>query len=225
MIAYHPTSQELLAFGSGTLTTGDSVAISAHLDYCTSCASKSGQLEAQSAQDWNNLPAQQDVDMDELAPILDTILSAPLPELPESSPTASSTAKVEVGGQQFELPAVLDRLAETGLNWHRLPGGVSLAKVKVDNENLCTFLYMKPGGKVAMHTHVGKETTLVIGGSFFDAAGEYGIGDLVRRGEEDTHTSQSNDGCLCFTVQDNPVVFTSGLSRLFNPLNKRLMRR
>lgn len=224
MIAYHPTSQELLAFGIGTLMAGSAVAIAAHLEYCPSCSSKAARLEAESAQLWNEVPDNSDIDMDALAPILDAILSAPLPEDSGAAPVSSKQAAIEIGGQRFKLPPVLARVAEGGLKWLSLPGGVSLAKVKVDNETLCTFLYMKPGGKVGMHTHQGMETTLVIGGSFFDASGHYRKGDFVERSETDTHTSESEEGCLCFTVQDNPVVFTSRFARLLNPLNRYLMR-
>jgi putative transcriptional regulator len=157
------------------------------------------------------------------APILDSILSTPLPDLPDAPVAVSNRSKMEVGEQQFDVPAVLGRLVESGLKWRKLPGGVRLAKVKLDNQNICSFLYMQPGGKVGMHTHEGKETTLVIGGSFFDAEGEYREGDFIQRGEDDNHTSLSKEGCLCFTVQDNPVVFTKGLSRLFNPISRRLM--
>jgi putative transcriptional regulator len=224
MIAHHPSTQDLLAFGSGTLTTGDSVAISAHLDYCTGCSKKADQLDAQTAQDWNESVPDANVDMDELSPILDAILSMPPPEIPETLGPAPVSASTAVGGQLFEVPAVLGKLAESGLKWRKLPGGVSLAKVQLDNETLCSFLYMKPGGRVAMHTHEGTETTVVIGGSFRDAAGQYREGDFVQRSEQHTHSSESDEGCLCFTVQDNPVVFTKGLSRLFNPINRRLMR-
>lgn len=221
MITHHSSSQELLAFGKGELPAGDSVAISAHLEYCTSCANKLGHLEADIAQDWSKYSSESILDTDELEPILDSIFTAPIHEDLPVPPL--NEGMIEVGGQKFELPTVLSSLAESGLNWRKMPGGVSLALVKLDNQNICSFLYMKPGGGVAMHTHKGKETTLVIGGSFFDAEGEYRKGDFIQRGEEDNHTSQSNEGCLCFTVQDNPVVFTRGLPRLFNPINRLLM--
>ncbi len=224
MIAFHPSSQELLAFSDGSLVAGSAVAIAAHLDYCPVCSGKSARLEAESAQLWNEVPESTAVDLDALAPILDAILNAPLPEEFGSTAVVAKQPAIEIGGQRFKLPPVLARVAEGGLKWLSLPGGVSLAKVKVDNETLCTFLYMKPGGKVGMHTHEGTETTLVIGGSFFDASGRYREGDFVQRSDTDTHTSESEEGCLCFTVQDNPVVFTSRFARLLNPINRYLMR-
>ena len=86
-------------------------------------------------------------------------------------------------------------------------------------------MYMKPGSQAPRHKHHGLEVTLVLDGTFHDELGEYNPGDFILRRGNEVHTPQSDEGCLCFSVLDSPLIFTSGFSRLLNPFQKYFFNR
>ena len=45
---------------------------------------------------------------------------------------------------------------------------------------------------------------------------------FIWRDASHAHSPHTPDGCLCYTVQDAPVQFTKGLSRLLNGITHRL---
>jgi putative transcriptional regulator len=127
--------------------------------------------------------------------------------------------------RSIKLPKVLAKVASKGLVWKNLAAGISSALLKLDDQTQCEFLYIKPGARVPLHRHQGNEFTLVLDGSFHDSAGEYQPADFLARNGDHQHQPASEEGCLCFSVLDSPLKFTSGLARLFNPLNKYRFRR
>jgi len=72
---------------------------------------------------------------------------------------------------------------------------------------------------VPVHSHGGLELTLVIDGSFSDATGSYGRGDL--QGADETLQHQPHAGaekdCICLAVTDGPLRFKSLAARLVQP--------
>jgi putative transcriptional regulator len=106
-----------------------------------------------------------------------------------------------------------------------MAGGINQASVMLDNETQCEFLYMKPGSQVPVHKHRGNEITLVLDGSFSDEMGHYRESDFVLRNVSHQHQPMSDEGCLCFAVQDSPLMFTKGLARLLNPFLQYRFRR
>jgi putative transcriptional regulator len=62
---------------------------------------------------------------------------------------------------------------------------------------------------------------LVIDGEFSDGIGNYDSGDFMLMNDNHKHTphSESDEGCLVFSVVDQPLHFTSGIARLLNPFS------
>ncbi len=224
-VNYHPAAELLEAFAQGTLSTGLSVALSAHIELCASCREESRRLESTSALAWSQAPAQErneDVTEDFSALIASIVKQ---PQLKELSSEQFSVDKIHMLEHSVTLPRALAKVASEGLVWKKLAGGINQAQVTLDDETQCEFIYMKPGSQVPVHKHQGNEITLVLDGSFSDELGHYQAADFVVRNQAHLHRPASEEGCLCFAVLDGPLAFTKGLARLFNPINRYRFRR
>ncbi len=225
---FHPSDDILRDFAQGNVTTGMSVALSAHIELCSSCRTRSSELESESIMEWLKLEGDSEPDF---SGMIDTITALPqLTTEPQinSAPVNSddlAVSEIHMLDRSFTLPRVLARAASNGLKWNKLAGGINQAQVQIDNETQCEFLYMTPGSQVPVHRHQGNEVTLVLDGAFEDQFGHYGPSDFLVRNKRDQHQPSTEEGCLCFAVLDSPLTFTSGLARLFNPINNYRFRR
>ncbi len=220
-IKYHPSDEMLAKFNQAELPPGISTAISAHLDLCSCCRKKSAQLLDQASEQWLHTEPVAEPDFDDL---LADIVSQPQ-QASTSNIEPALSQRVHLLEHSVEVPAVLAKAAGESLRWNKLPGGINLASLALDRKAQCDFLYMKPGSQIPRHKHQGIEITLVLDGTFTDDLGSYHPGDFIVRSGEDSHGATSDDGCLCFTVLENPVIFTSGLARMLNPINRLLFNR
>lgn len=226
---YHPSDEVLSDFAQGKLSTGMSVALSAHIELCQSCRQRSSELESREIVSWLQADRAQPLASPDFSGLLDLITSQPqltieTKETPhsEEEPLVSELHMLD---HSITLPRVLAKAASRGLVWHKLAGGINQAQVQIDNETQCEFLYMTPGSQVPVHRHQGSEVTLVLDGGFEDEFGHYGPSDFLVRDKRDQHQPSTEEGCLCFAVLDSPLTFTSGLARLFNPINNYRFRR
>lgn len=220
-ISYHPSADHLREFNQGRLSSGLSVAISAHLDLCADCQALARTAVDQQACEWS--AASVPVDLDRFGDFLDRIMNEPQQDLAPQSAQPRTACHL----QEFsvELPRVLARAASQGLMWRKLAGGINQARLAIDDETQCDFMYMKAGSQAPRHRHHGLEVTLVLEGTFQDELGRYVPGDFILRRGDQTHTPASDDGCLCLTVLDSPLHFTSGLARMLNPFQRLLFNR
>jgi putative transcriptional regulator len=220
----HPTTDIMNEYIQGNLSTGWSVAISAHLELCQSCKHKFSELELNFVSSWmQDSSGNGTQDFSHLIanivdqPQLDSIDSAVLRQSP--------IGEIHMLDHSFTLPPILAKAANEGLVWKKLAGGINQAKLDIDTETQCEFIYMSPGSQTPMHKHQGNEITLVLDGSFSDEAGIYEAADFIVRSGKEEHQPVSEEGCLCFAVLDSPLTFTRGLARLFNPINRYRFRK
>ncbi|SHK34614.1 anti-sigma factor, putative, ChrR family, partial [Lutimaribacter pacificus] len=70
------------------------------------------------------------------------------------------------------------------------------------------------------HSHKGLELTLVLQGSFSDATGRFGIGDVEVADQDLEHTPMAGEGppCICLAATSMPLKFNAFLPRLLQPL-------
>ncbi len=136
------------------------------------------------------------------------------------------TTSIELDGRVFALPKTLHRYIEKTGNWSGLVGKLWQAPVDLGNQGVANFIFMGSGGSVPEHTHRGTEYTLVIDGEFSDGLSHYDTGDFIYMDGEKTHTpkAEGNEGCLVFSIVDQPLHFTSGLARLLNPFSHLFFR-
>lgn len=220
MAKLHPTDQTLVGFAQGSLAPNEALLVSAHCDLCPRCQSKVAAVIENTADDiFNHETTTANYIDNELGNMFDAIVSRPHCEM--SHEPVQTQSQLCVHGKTFSIPPSLQRLVANVGDWTQIVGKLWQAPVSIGGKNLANFIYMEKGGGVPEHTHIGNEFTLVINGQFSDGVNSYEQGDYVALNQVHTHTpiSTSDDGCLVFSVIDEPLQFTSGLAKLINPLS------
>ncbi|HHQ4552142.1 TPA: ChrR family anti-sigma-E factor [Aeromonas veronii] len=230
MIKAHPTDPMLRAFAADELPLPLAVGLSAHCELCPDCAARLKTFEEELAQQYLASPAEP-----ELAPCDDVALDAgfdamladilaqplmdspsePVTELPRAQP-----GELEVAGHAYRLPRVLARYRSP--KWRHI-GAIRQQSLPLDEMGArASLLHIEAGGRIPEHTHQGYELTLLLAGTIEDGNTLYKAGDFIWLDASHSHSPHTPDGCLCYTVQDAPVQFTKGLSRLLNGISQHL---
>lgn len=211
---FHPSQDLLSSFAQGELSSGMSVALSAHIELCETCRGKTSEMESKAIMSWLQTP--EETAVPDFSDMVSSIVNQPQ-RTEEQSRDEYAVQEMHTLNHSVLLPRVLAKAASEGLVWKKLAGGINQALVKLDDETQCEFIYMTPGSQVPVHKHQGSEVTLVLDGSFSDELGHYRASDFVVRTKDHLHSPVSDEGCLCFAVLDSPLTFTKGLARLMNP--------
>ncbi|MBS4696407.1 cupin domain-containing protein [Aeromonas allosaccharophila] len=228
MIKAHPTDPMLRAFAADELPLPLAVGLSAHCELCPDCAARLKTFEEELAQQYlassaeHELAPRDDVALDAgfdamLADILaqPEPVAAPVIDLPRAQP-----GELEVAGHAYRLPRVLARYRSP--RWRHI-GAIRQQSLPLDEMGArASLLHIEAGGRIPEHTHQGYELTLLLAGTIEDGDTLYKAGDFIWRDASHSHSPHTPDGCLCYTVQDAPVQFTKGLSRLLNGISQHL---
>lgn len=211
MIKFHPTQQALKAFIDGELPLSLSIAVSAHIELCADCAGHASQIEERLSQSaWKN----EDVEEVDFSDMLQAIMSKPL-ETQLKSPVLAK-AMTHVAGRDYLLPTAFRQFKD--LKWSAF-GAVSRARIINDEQPVrASLLHIDKDGHIPKHQHKGYELTLLLDGVFSDEAGTYHKGDFIWIDGDQSHTPYTKEGCLCYAVQDAPLHFVCGMSKVLNPL-------
>lgn len=136
------------------------------------------------------------------------------------------SAQQEETGSDRDLPAAL-RASLPGpvasLKWKRIGGGVREYPLAAGVPGYkISLLDIPPGQTIPVHTHRGREYTLVLRGSYTDTYGDMNTGDFICTTEADTHNpvADTTTGCLCLAVLDAPLKFKGPFGWLINPFLK-----
>ncbi len=215
MIKFHPTDKQLTQFAEGNIAATQALVISAHCDMCSQCQDFIQAKSYEFAKDIENIHAHEQTD-----PAFEKML-AEITALPMLDIRPDITPRIELDGKFFDVPKPLQRYVKHTGNWSKLLGKVWQAPVEIGGDYVANFIYMEKGGQVPEHTHRGNELTLVVNGEFSDGLNEYDSGDFLMMDSEHVHApmSEAKDGCLVFSIVDQPLHFTSGLARLLNPFS------
>lgn len=218
MISFHPNFADLQRFSAGNCETAMALMISAHVDMCPQCQQDCIEIQAELAKE---LFSPQTVIEPLDSQYLDMV--SKITELPivDNLESTANNATIELDGKFFELPRALRKYAKNTGNWSRLVGKLWQAPVDLGDIGKANFIYMEKGGRVPEHTHKGTEMTLVIDGQYGDGIAEYDCGDFTLMNNRHKHLphSEADDGCLVFTIVDQPLHFTAGIARLLNPFS------
>lgn len=225
MINFHPSEAQLRAFLAGDMPPTLSLLIAAHIDMCPRCAALVRELSDDIAEAALAYRAEEGVAMDpavdrEMAQMKAAITA--LPAVASPPPAVVPQQDLELDGKRFKLPKALQRYASKTLQWKKLVGKLWQAQVDIGEEVRAEFIYMERNGSVPEHTHKGNEWTLVVNGEFSDGQHHYRSGDLIMLDDDHKHAPVTNDpeGCLVFSIVDQPLHFTSGIARLLNPFSQ-----
>ncbi|MEP1449079.1 MAG: ChrR family anti-sigma-E factor [Paraglaciecola sp.] len=218
MISFHPNFADLQRFSAGNCDTAMALMISAHVDMCPQCQQDCLEIQAELAKElFSPQTAIEPLDSQYLD-MVTKITELPIADNVES---IANNTSIELDGKFFELPRALRKYAKNTGNWSRLVGKLWQAPVDLGDIGKANFIYMEKGGRVPEHTHKGTEMTLVIDGQYGDGIAEYDCGDFTLMSSRHKHLphSEADDGCLVFTIVDQPLHFTAGIARLLNPFS------
>jgi putative transcriptional regulator len=218
MISFHPKSTDLRAFSAGNCEPAMALMISAHVDMCPECQQECIEFQADFANKLFN-PQANTLPLDRQF----YAMMSKITDLPETKFTTPEVinSSIELDGKFFELPRALRRHVKNTGNWSRLVGKLWQAPVDLGDIGKANFMYMEKGGRVPEHTHKGTEITLVVDGQYGDGIAQYDCGDFTIMNNKHNHLphSEADDGCLVFTIIDQPLHFTAGIARLLNPFS------
>lgn len=218
MISFHPNFKTLHAFSVGNCKPSLSLMISAHVDMCTQCRHACAEIQDELASELFDKQFKTGPLDSQYIEMMSSITRLPVVN---SIVSQTNNTSIELDGKFFELPRALRRHVKNTGNWSRLVGKLWQAPVDLGDIGKANFVYMEKGGRVPEHTHKGTEMTLVIDGQYSDGIAEYDCGDFTVMNNKHNHLphSDADDGCLVFTIVDQPLRFTSGIARLLNPFS------
>lgn len=214
MIKHHPNNQLLAEYCAAQLPLALSVAVSAHIEMCSLCQTALHKIEsAQAEQTWQ----QADVEVCDFGDLLQDILATPCTDK-KSKPKADLIVKL--AKHHYQLPRAFRSFQS--IRWSSM-GAIKKARLISDEESVrASLLHIIKGAEIPTHTHKGYEVTLLLAGSFSDESGSYNKGDFILLDNENTHSPKANENCVCYTVQDAPLYFTHGVSKILNPFGQIL---
>lgn len=221
-IHYHPTDDTLARYVAGELDPASSIMMSAHLEFCSHCRQHVDRLEEAQAKALALSPSEP------LSDALSDMLSQIMDQSDESIEEIAvpREAYLEINNKSFRLPQALQRHEDKIGPWSRLPGNIKRAHVSTGGQSKMNFIYMDCDSALPQHTHQGQEITLVLAGEFSDEQATYKPGDFIIQTNSHTHSPKTgaDQDCLCLTLLDAPLHFTSGLATLLNPFSQLFFR-
>ena len=231
-VKFHPSEHLLSEFVQGRLDPTMALMVSAHCDMCSECQQKCQELTLVAASEAFQTPTTAGLESFAHFPVEEQEIFMQMmqniTELPALQTHQNFNRSVEpkegmldLDGKKFMLPRSLRRYAFKTQGWKKLVGKLWQSQVDLGGDSRAEFIYMEQGGTVPEHTHRGNELTLVINGEFEDGVNCYSDGDLIMLDSQHTHAPKAKDdeGCLVFSIVDQPLHFTSGLARLLNPFS------
>ena len=198
-----------MAYASGNLAEGFSIAVAAHVSMCDHCRSR---LESYDAVGGALL--ERDID-DEVG---QNAFSKTLERIQITQQVMTPKRK-----QLSDFPEPLtdyvgSRL--TDIKWQPLGMGVKQAVLETSADAKARLLFIPAGAQMPDHSHRGLELTLVLDGAFADENDYFARGDIEIADGSTNHTPVAMDGkpCICLTVTEAPLKFRKIFHRLIQPL-------
>lgn len=206
-IAHHPDPATLMSFAAGNLAEPLAAVVASHAEMCAACRKDVRRLEMLGA-----------AMLEQVEPV-----SARAPDL--TDPQAPSHPFANSVRSDGVLPAAIARLVGGGLdkvNWSAVAPGVQGYRLPVSHpgEGLLMLLKIGAGKGIPEHGHGGAELTLVLTGSYSDATGRYGRGDVADLDEDIEHQPVVDPGseCICLIASETKAKFKGMLPRLLQPI-------
>lgn len=213
MSKWHPSSDQLIEFSSGTGSSAMNIAISTHLHYCQECRRKVTDMETTAAVMFNE-QSTVEIDKGGFDQLMARIKAEPAPTIEKAKPVPS------------RFPPIVEKLINKdteSLDWKSPMKNLRVSRLMTDETGLILGLHhMKSGGRVPNHAHRGNEISVVIEGGFSDEMGSYGPGDFIHLSTEHSHSPQADaDGdCWLLSLVEAPVKLAGPIGWVVNPFLK-----
>ncbi len=204
-ITHHPGEELLLGYASGAASEAVALLVATHLALCVECRAVVSRAEAAGG----------------------TLLTTIAPVALERDAYRSVLARldkpsadiVRSAGIASEIPAPLRAYIGDdfdALRWRHITTGIAYFPLRTKGGTRARLIRTRPGAGVATHTHRGEEWTLVLTGSFSDAAGQYRVGDVQSTTPEIKHRPMADPGppCINLAVTDAPLIFEGLLPKI-----------
>ena len=209
-IHHHPSEEILLHHAAGTLGAGLSLVIDAHLHACPLCRSRVAAFEALGGALLESLPPAM------LAPAAFADVLARLEELPAAAPAPLPPRQAGPAlPEGLRLPPVL---AGCGIGrWLWAGPGVRYSRVSLPWAPEANVMLMRVAAnrQVIRHSHAETELTQVLYGSYSDATGQYGPGDMAEADDTLLHQPRAEaEGCICLAALEGGLRLDGFLGRL-----------
>lgn len=210
-LSHHPDHAMLVEFSAGTLSTAESICVSAHLHFCEQCRSELLRLDQVGSQ---LLTEAEPVEVDEA--LFDSVMAKI--DSAEANPEPQPVGKVK------GFPHSVSKLIRNPQHqpiWKRLSASVDIARFKTGQSDFEVALHrICAGGKTPKHDHGGVEYTVVLKGSFSDESAIYKEGDFLVRQPGDVHQPMGakNGECICLSALKAPIKLSNPLGFLMKPL-------
>lgn len=209
-IRHHINDDLLLAYASGNLAEGWSLAVACHLAMCPECRRNLATAEAAAG-----------ALMEELSPVSgpedswEKLKSRLLTEPQEAAEPVKRPAKAIL---PEPLRSYVGGDLDT-LKWRSMGTAKQIVIPTNDKETQVRLLRIGAGTPVPEHTHGGRELTLVLTGRFHDEVDSFGPGDLEDADGSLTHqpVADPEEDCICLAITDAPLKFRSRFMRVIQP--------
>ena len=208
-ISHHLDHATLVSYGAGTLPSGLTMIVKAHLEFCPACreavvvADEIGGGLMASQQETQVASASRSA-------VMAKIQTATLHRLPVARSAESEVPRA--------LQAVLGTADLGSLKWQKTGPGVAMFKLpqQKGEAGFLGLLRIAPGHKVPDHGHGGTELTLILRGAYQDEIGHFARGDIADLDESVSHTPvvAGDEECICVVANDAPTRFHSWPARL-----------
>jgi putative transcriptional regulator len=217
-IQHHLSDDLLLDYAAGNLSEGWSLVVATHMALCPSCRRRLSAMEGAAGALLDKVePADLPVDAwDRMKRRLEGIqieeVKAPRPAAPAASGTVFPEPLRSYVGADL-----------ANVKWQALGLGAYQVRIPTADPSTQVRLLRIPAGKpVPEHTHVGRELTLVLSGSFHDGEDLFARGDIEEADDNLLHTPKASPGedCICLAVTEAPLRFSSWIVRLIQPILK-----
>ncbi len=199
-ITHHLDGATLMSFAAGSLPEALAAVAAAHVAACPDCAAEVRGLERVGARLFETLPP--------------AALDRPPPPA-ASAPGIRGPARIPAAfmGQNFDR-----------VRWRWLAFGIWQSRLPLSRagKGSLRLLKVSPGQSIPEHGHGGAELTLVLRGSYSDATGCYGEGDVADLDEDIAHSPVAGreTGCVCLIATETPARFKGLVPRLIQPFTR-----
>ena len=215
MITHRPPEELLLGYASGSLPEPIALVVASHAALCPETAREIRRLEGIGGTLLDGIaPAELKAGaLDRALAMLDRAEPAP----PRTIATPATRALLPAPVWPY-LKGDLANLA-----WRRRSADIETAELISDSGKRSAFLLrVKAGKRVPRHTHRGLELTLVLTGTYCDAANCFVRGDIQIADPTIDHQpiAQAGGECICLVALEAPIWFTGPVGRLANPFVK-----
>ncbi len=215
-IHHHLDAATLMRYASGDLDPAFTIVVASHLAMCDECRRAVRVAEAMGGQCLEEAPeaALAEGAFARLSHRLDC----------EGETAVRDNVRTPDFGRRSEIPLPLRRYIGNSLDtveWRRVVPGVQRHRIELpETDSSLYMLKIWPGRKMPEHGHGGTEMTLILSGSYSDAMGRFGPGDVADLDEHIEHQPMvdSDEPCICLIATEEPTRFKGVLGRMLQPL-------